>query len=847
MRSGYSCFGVTPPLRRKIAKVVAYALGGLVALLGTVVLGAILFVQGERLAKIVNGVLPEMKGSLHFKAIRWKPRLLFDLVTDRPTPMTVDGLLITDPEGTTVLDVPHLEVAVKLKTLIAGGGIILSDLKVGPQSVWRFSKMTKLKGIGFLDAFDPKHPSPPPPPPPPGAKKEKGFVFQIANAELNGFRAIFDFPGVWGLDLRDIHAPASVLVDGEGFVGWDIVGLEARQGGYLMVMDQVLPFDSVLVDRVATTREWSDDIFLDLRQAKTGRSELMGKGFFTGIYGAHSVGGIKIHAEFAHAADALTAVAKPHNITGLRLSGDNAKVVGDLWDPYDTMKIKAAISGLDVGYESYEAQQLALRAGITFATTAPTMTIKVDELSFGSPSGGRFLTEMTMAADDITAKLAFDHFGTEGYLPKGLKKLAAGKVHGHLGIAANIGDKKSVRLSDLDLRYDRSFPMDAIPESVRITGQAQASAESVSTSGLHIAVPGANADIRGKVELAKKVVDVGLRVGVSDLPKVLSTMKVGAAGQERGLGDRRDRHHGSAECNRQLRCQGHRRRQYRHSRHRRARKQIQSARRHVDRRVAARGIAHGALDGGGSAKLFEKSITTMLAAPVLDFHLNGKQLSLQELIASGVVSGQVSFALTATGTAQKPKVHFQVPAGATVEVLGQPWLLRGIDIEADKESLVVRLCHVAAKAGGDIQIEGRINLASKPLGIDWSIKILDLPLAAILAAAKVDAPVSGLLSINLHVAGSVEKPTVDGAITLAHVRAFGIDLGNATLALSPTPDGGVAVRGNLFKFLDLDATAAATAPRGSKPRHCFPSRTFTRKTCFLSSRRKALPPRCRAR
>jgi hypothetical protein len=134
---------VTPPLRRKIAKVVAYALGGLVALLGTVVLGAMLFVQGERLAKIVNGVLPEMKGSLHFKAIRWKPRLLFDLATDRPTPMVVEGLTITDPEGTVVLDVPHLEVAVKLKTLIAGGGIILSDLKVGPQSVWRFSKMTK--------------------------------------------------------------------------------------------------------------------------------------------------------------------------------------------------------------------------------------------------------------------------------------------------------------------------------------------------------------------------------------------------------------------------------------------------------------------------------------------------------------------------------------------------------------------------------------------------------------------------------------------------------------------------------------------------------------------------------
>src|ERR1039457_1904919 len=137
--------------------------------------------------------------------------------------------------------------------------------------------------------------------------------------------------------------------------------------------------------------------------------------------------------------------------------------------------------------------------------------------------------------------------------------------------------------------------------------------------------------------------------------------------------------------------------------------------------------------------------------PILDFHLDGKQLSLQQLITSGVVSGQVSFALTASGTTKKPKVHFQVPASTTVEILGQAWMLEGIDIEVDKDMLVVKLCHVAAKAGGDIRIEGHVNLAHKPLAIDWTIKILDLPIAAILATAKVEAPVSGRLSIDLHV------------------------------------------------------------------------------------------------
>ena len=802
-------------MRRKIVKILAYFLAGLVALLGLTVLAAVLFVQGERLAGIVNGVLPEMKGKLHFGAIRWQPRLLFDLATDRPTPMVVEGLLITDPEGTTVLDVPNLQVSVRLRSLIAGGGIILSDLHVGPKSLWVFSKMTKLKGIGFLASFDPKHPVPPPPPPLPGAKKEKGFVFQIVNAELDGFRAIFDFPGVWGLDLRDIHAPASVLVDGEGFVGFDVTSLEARQGGYLKVMTETLPFDSVLVDRVATTREWSDDIFLDLRVARTGRSELAGKGFFTGIYGADSVGGIKIHAGFEHAADALTAVAKPHGLTGLRLSGDNAKVVGDLWDPYDTLKIKAAISGLDAGYESYDAKDLALRAGLEFATTAPTMTVKVDELSFHSPTGGKFSTALVMAGDDITATMDLDHFDTGSYVPARLKKLAAGKANGHLRIAANLGDKKSMALTEIDLGYQRAFRGNRVPGSVRITGQAQASSESASTKGLRIAIPGAQADVRGKVGLAKKVLDVGLRIGASDLPRVLSSLKVGPVAKSAevavdltgsmdspradGRIEVRDIGGGSTGIPTVAEFQ--------------TGFHLRDGTLTVDGLRA--GIAGGSVDGSGSAKLFERSVAHMLASPAIDFRLDGKSLSLEELITAGVVSGKISFALTATGTAKRPKVHFRVPAGTTVEVLGQAWLLEGIEIEADKDALTVSLCHVAGKSGGDIRIEGRVDLSKRPLAIDWRIKILDLPIAAILATAKVDAPVSGSLTVDLHVVGTVASPTVEGTVALSGVRAYDMKLGDATLVLTPTPDGGVAVGGMLFDRLHLDGTAGY-GPKGPR-------------------------------
>ena len=119
--------------------------------------------------------------------------------------------------------------------------------------------------------------------------------------------------------------------------GWDVVGLQARRGGYLRVMTEELPFDRVSVNRVATTRAWSDDIFLDLGSARTGASELVGKGFFTGIYGASSVGGIKIHRRARPRGGRLGRRGPAHHIAGLHFAGD-ASLVGDLWDPYDTMK-----------------------------------------------------------------------------------------------------------------------------------------------------------------------------------------------------------------------------------------------------------------------------------------------------------------------------------------------------------------------------------------------------------------------------------------------------------------------------------------------------------------------------
>src|SRR5262245_40745322 len=117
---------------RRVAKVVGLGLAGLTGLLALALAAATIVLQGERLGALAGKFIPPMKGKIEVRAVRWSPRAFPGLLTDRPTPISVDGLKITDPEGTTVLDVPHLDVKVPLRSLI-GGDVRLMDLVVqGP-------------------------------------------------------------------------------------------------------------------------------------------------------------------------------------------------------------------------------------------------------------------------------------------------------------------------------------------------------------------------------------------------------------------------------------------------------------------------------------------------------------------------------------------------------------------------------------------------------------------------------------------------------------------------------------------------------------------------------------------
>jgi hypothetical protein len=784
---------------RRMTRVVLLALGGLAALAVVVVAAAVLVLQGETLASVVRRFLPRMPGTIEVKAVHWRARALVDLLTDRPTPVTVDGLRITDPEGTRVLEVPHLSVRVRPRSAIAGR-IYLHDLVVSPGSSWRFAEMRQRVGNGFLGAF-----SAPPIPEEPGAAiapalRPSKTVFQIVNAQLDGFTAVFDFPG-WGVELRNIRCPVSLTVDGN-FVGWDAQGLDAREGGYLRILTEVLPFDRVAITRVATTRDWPDQIYLEIAAARTGRSTLTAKGSFTEIYGygyrRAPEPGIDLHASFSDAADALAAVASSHGIPGLRVGGRGARLDVDLKRPFARLEIAAALTGLDVAMAAYEARALAARAKVVI----DPLKLTLEDLSFSSPAGGRFIMGADLVGTDLEARLRFDRFATASYLPAGIKKLATGKLSGRITLSADIGPNKKVALRVAGLDFARAHTH-GLPGSVRVTGHASASRDKLSTGGLRIEVPGASAELRGEVQVAKKLLALGLRASTSDLPSLLTSFGVQPLARGAALSVEVDGPFLDPRARGEVVLAGISVPGLPEVPKLTTRFRVEDGTLVVD--TASDQAFGGRLAGHGEMKLWQGTLTHLARAAPLSFRLEGHDVELATLLALGWASGKVSFVATATGPLDRLRAHVEIPAGSTVQVFGAPWELRGIDVEADARSVVVRTAQLGRPSGAQISLEGRMEFGG---AMAWRVALRDVALEGLPGIAGGAAPVSGRLSADLTAAGSLARPSLSGTVDLAGVSARGIRLGDGRLEIAPLGDTGVTVKGTLFHRFDLEAAAS---------------------------------------
>ena len=780
-------------------------------ILGTIafaVLAASVVLQGPRLGKLIEGALPPNQGKLMIGGVEWHLRALVDLVTDAPSPIAVDNLKIVDPEGTVVLDVPHLDARVKLRTLI-GGSFSIHDLRV-PKVLWRFAAMAHTEGIGFLAALAPKTPGPPPPPGTPGS------AFEIANAELGDLDVIFDFPGAWGLELRHTHARASLIqstVDpNHPIFGFDAGPVVSTGGGYLKILDDnVLPFDRVTINRVATTPEWSDDIFLDLPAAETGKSKLTAKGFFTGIYGATSTPGIKLQGDFSRAGDAFAAVAAGRKIDGLVVSdggpadGPGARATIDLHDTFAKLKVKARFDDLDVAFDTNRA----LGIGFDLGFDAEAGKVDVTKFGFGAPGGGRFGLDAHLDTTKLAldAGVRLDGFHTESYVPPPLRALAGGVLDGRLDATADLAHQ-SARVRRLDLRLARARA-GGLPRVVRLHGDAYVSPELARTDGLTVSVTGAEATAKGRVLLAKQALELSLDVVASQLARLLEEMHLPPLADKARVtaqaGGTFDDPKASGEATIEGVAVGSR-----------SIKELK-ARFGLADGVAKLDALTGAIFGGdlrahGQLKLWNKRASKPLRSPELDLEVVARDLDLATLAGTDVVGGPLSFKAEAHGPLDAPVARLEVPAGTLVAVMDTPLSVGPIDVSVVRDVVDIKALHVAHQGGGALDVTGHVGLKRQDL--DVFVVIADMPIEALPGLAKADVPVQGRVSARLHVGGTPEHPELAGTLDLADVVARGIALGPAHLRFAPTKVGpgagvsGVHVDGELFSRFRVDADAA---------------------------------------
>jgi hypothetical protein len=612
-----------------------------------------------------------------------------------------------------------------------------------------------------------------------------------------------------------MHARASVLqstVDPtHPIFGFDAGPVVAEGGGWLRILDDnVLPFDRVVINRIATTQDAPDDIVLDLGEADTGRSKLTGKGSFTGIYGATSIPGIKLHVAFAEAGDALSAVVAGKKIQGLALSGSGATVIADLSEPFAKMKVAAAIRGLDVRYHSYRALGLGLDLGFDGGAGK----VDVTRLGFAAPGGGKMRLDAHLDTNRLMleAGVEFSGFHTETYLPAGLRSMASGRLDGRIDAHGDLA-RKSAQLGRIDLRFARTGGGAGLPREVRVHGSALLSPQRVTTDGLTVSVTGGNATARGSVDLDRQLVDLGLGVVAYDLGRLLGTMGLPPLAKDARLdvhaSGRLDNPqaageavvHGVGVGGRTLR-------------------QL-DARFGLDHGVARldqlSGPAFGGqIDAHGTLRLWKRHASHPLRSPIVDARLDARGINLAALMPGAGIAGRVTISAEARGPLDALEAHLQVPAGTTIEALGDRYAVGPIDASLEGRTLTVRSVRLARKAGGTLDLHGRIGLDHQDLDLD--LLVSKLPIEALPGVADSGVPMSGLLSARLHVGGRPDRPELTGDIDCKNVVVRGVPLGDGHLALAPARVGpshapGATIHGQLFGRFDVDADAALL-PKG---------------------------------
>jgi hypothetical protein len=469
-------------------------LGWLLA--GLLVVGAVaiallpLLVRGPRLAWAVRRVLPPMLGQINLSGGRLSAGTVFALVTGRRFTVELEDLRVLDPEGTVVLASAHLSAQVAVHRHPAR--VVVSDLRPG-RATWRLGRMQHHRGIGFVAAFLA--------PARAGGRArgraavpaEEAFVFELANADLDGLDATFDFPS-WGLELGNVKAAGSLLADTRDpdhhVFGFDVHDIDARAGGTLRILDGAqaarLPFERALIRRVAITPQRQNDLQLDVETAMTGLSRLGGQATFggvVGIAGADTKPGLTVAISLSSPAEALAALGVGTRLGPVSAVGSDGVIALRLTGPYEKLTATLTAHDLDLAYGG----RAVGRAQLDATASMGPLQADIRRLTLTAPGGGRIDVRGSLnQALELMGDVKFHHVATEGYLPPYLRRAGTGILDGEIQMKGGLASGAAA-ISRLDVTWERPTGAPA-PRLIHLrSGQPGAGG---SDGGLTVNAPG---------------------------------------------------------------------------------------------------------------------------------------------------------------------------------------------------------------------------------------------------------------------------------------------------------------------------------------------------------------------
>ena len=409
----------------RVARISAWTLAALVALVLVVAVGVPLVVRGPVLAGVVARASKNLCGSIKVSGGHVSAGVALALLRQRPFEVALDGVVIKTPEG---------EEMFRARTIRANMNVLRRPWRLEIDGALLANSTWKLADEGFgeplMTALDrvprggrsqcgaPKPEQPPKAP-------TQGDIVIIRNLALRDVSVVLSF-SVWAVSLDSTDAEVGITMTGKGMETetlFDVHNIDAKRGGYLRVggvshrLTPQIPFDRVKIARVAVLDSAPQNLLLEVEEGRTAEAVLSGKAVFTDILGPSphaSPPGMKLDARYTAVGQAVQRSPNWAEV-GKRLADLNAGLEVHLHGPFDELNGSAAVTGDGV---SLNARALPRR---------------------------RF-----------EADVGFDKLETGPLIPPAQRDQLSGRLDGHIAVSAKLGPRSidttvSVDRLELDL------------------------------------------------------------------------------------------------------------------------------------------------------------------------------------------------------------------------------------------------------------------------------------------------------------------------------------------------------------------------------------------------------------